>query len=268
MSEYQEIEVTVEDPVATIRLNRPDKLNALTWQTLREIRQAVNAAVEDTRVVGIVITGSGRGFCAGLDASVLAEVTRGEIELAETGGDSDELAGMFSYLMQVPKPVIAAVNGVAAGGGFVLAMMSDLRIASQDAAFTTVFLKRGLMAEHGTTWMLPRLVGVGRALDLLWTSDKIDAGRAEEIGLVEQVVEANELESAARDYLVRLAETAPPLAIAETKQLVYRHLTMDYPEALREAEVSANRFAVAADAAEGASAFLERRPPRFQRLGE
>jgi enoyl-CoA hydratase/carnithine racemase len=268
MNDYSEIEVEIDDPVALIRLNRPDTLNALTFNTLREIRHAITAAAEDPRVVGIVITGNGRGFCSGLDASVLVEVTQSEQPLENTPADSDAVAGMFTWLLEIPKPVICAVNGVAAGGGLVLTLMSDIRIASTAAAFTTVFLKRGLMAEHGTTWILPRLMGTGKALDLLWMSDKINAEEALQLGLVDKLAEPEALVETACDYIRRLAATSPPAAIAETKRLVYRHLNMDYASALRETEIIQNAFVARSDAAEGANAFMERRAPNFKRLGE
>ena len=190
MSEYTDIQVEIEDPTCVIRLNRPDKLNAFTYHTLNEIRAAIDSATVDARVVGIIITGNGRGFCAGLDAQVLASVTGGDADVTSQRPTDDDLPGIFSYLLEVPKPVIAAVNGVAAGGGLILALMSDLRIASKDASFTTIFLKRGLISEHGSSWLLPRLIGAGRALDLLWTSDRIDAETAADIGLVEKLVDA------------------------------------------------------------------------------
>ena len=265
MNSFSDIQFEVDDPVAVIRLNRPEKLNAFTYHTLAEIRVAIDAAVADVRVVGIVITGNGRGFCAGLDAQVLAAVTGPGAR--STAAETDALPGIFSYLLQVPKPIIAAVNGVAAGGGLILAMMSDLRIVSQAASFTTVFLKRGLIAEHGSSWLLPRLVGPGRALDLLWASDRIDAQTALRIGLVEQVVAPDELVATACDYIRRLAVTSAPAAIAETKRLVYRHLGVGYVDALREADRSQNAFVAGNDAVEGARALLEKRAPVFKRLG-
>ena len=146
--------------------------------------------------------------------------------------------------------------------------MSDLRFASSAASLITVFLKRGLVAEHGSTWLLPRLTGLGRALDLLWMSDRIGAEEARELGLVDKVFEPEHLLESACGYVRRLAETSPPGAIAETKRLVYRHVGTDYLTALREAEVAQNRQVVAPDAAEGARAFVEKRAPRFQRIGE
>jgi enoyl-CoA hydratase/carnithine racemase len=262
---FRDIELTIEDPVAVLRLNRPEKLNAFTYDTLREIRAAIDACAADTRVVGIVITGTGRGFCAGLDAATLAAVT--SAPAAPRAEEADALPGIFSYLLHVPKPVICAVNGVAAGGGLILALMSDLRIASSAASFTTVFLKRGLIAEHGSSWLLPRLVGVGRALDLLWMSDRIDAETALRLGLVESVVEPDALLTTACDYIRRLAVTSSPAAVAETKRLLYRHLGTGYVEALREADESQWRFVSAPDAREGAAALLEKRQPEFARLG-
>lgn len=260
-----EVELEISDPVGLIRLNRPERLNAFTYATLRDIRAAIDTCVADRRVVGIVITGNGRAFSAGLDSATLAEVTaRGD---AASTPPSEELPGIFSYFLEVPKPIISAVNGVAAGGGLIMALMSDLRIASRDASFTTVFLKRGLIAEHGSSWLLPRLVGVGRALDLLWMSDRIGADEALSLGLVEKVVAPDELIQRASDYVKKLSETSSPAAIAETKRLVYAHLGTGYEAALRDAEKSQWRFVASADAREGAMALIEKRPPKFQRLG-
>jgi enoyl-CoA hydratase/carnithine racemase len=262
---YRDIELTIDDPVAVLTLNRPEKLNAFTYATLGEIRSAIDACAKDRRVVGIVITGNGRGFSAGLDANTLAEVTAAPAPArAKT---PDPLPGIFSYLLHVPKPIIAAVNGVAAGGGLILALMSDLRIASEKASFTTVFLKRGLIAEHGSSWLLPRMVGVGRALDLLWMSDRIDAAEAQRCGLVQSVVAHDQLLQTACDYVRRLAVTASPAAIAETKRLLYRHLGTGYVEALQEADAVQWKFVTAPDAREGATALLEKRAPQFMRLG-
>ena len=258
-----DIELTIDDPVAVLTLNRPAKLNAFTNPMLREIRDAIDACTADRRVVGIVITGAGRGFCAGLDANALAEVT----SAPRAPRQSEALPGIFSYLLEVPKPVIAAINGVAAGGGLILALMSDLRIASTEASFTTVFLKRGLIAEHGSSWLLPRMVGIGRALDLLWMSDRIDADDALRCGLVQSVVTADQLLDSACNYIRRLAENVSPAAIAETKRLLYRHLGTGYVEALKEADQVQWKFVASADAREGAAALLGKRPPRFQRLG-
>ncbi len=271
---YQDIVVHTEDPVCVITLNRPEKLNAFTYRTLGELRSAVEAAAADPAVVGIVITGAGRGFSAGLDADTLAAVTgaagAGEVpaEAAVVGRGADgELPGLFSYLLQVPKPVVAALNGVAAGGGVVLAALCDVRIASVDASLTTVFLKRGLVAEHGTSWVLPRLLGPGRALDLLWTSRRIGAEEALAAGMVEHVVPAAELLERAVAYVREIAANASPAAVAATKRMVDEHLGLGYADALRDADREQWLALDGPDAAEGAAALLEKRPPRFGRLG-
>ena len=181
------VRLDVEPPVAVITLDRADRLNALTYPMIAAFRRAVDEAVADTRVVGIVVTGAGRAFSAGLDMVDLARSATDGLSRSEP--DPVELPALFSHLLQVPKPVIAAVNGVAAGGGFVLAMMCDLRFAAETAgSFTTAFAKRGLVAEHGTSWILPRLVGTNRALDLLWSARRIDAAEAYRIGFVDRVV--------------------------------------------------------------------------------
>ena len=259
-----EVDYLVDDPVATITLRRPATLNALTTTMLAAFRRAVDAAAADPRVVGIVVTGEGRGFCSGLDASVLQATTTAGSSSRPT---TDEVPGLFTWLLEVPKPVISAVNGVAAGGGFVLAVMSDLRIASTAAQFTTIFSKRGLIAEHGTAWILPRLLGAGAALDLLWSSRKIDADEAYRIGLVQQVVAPDDLLPACRRYVVDLAENVSPASLADTKHLLYRHLGVGYEDALHETDDVQYAALDRIDAKEGAAALLEKRPPQFPRLG-
>jgi enoyl-CoA hydratase/carnithine racemase len=255
----------VSDPVATITLNRPATLNALTYSMLGAFREAVDAAARDSRVVGIVVTGAGRGFCSGLDASVLQATANSG---SSTRPKSDGVPGLFTWLLQVPKPVISAVNGVAAGGGFVLAAMSDIRIASTAGSFTSIFSKRGLIAEHGTTWIVPRLIGAGAALDLLWSSRKIDAAEAHRVGLVQQVVEPDDLLAAARRYIVELAENVSPASLADTKRLVYEGFGVQYPAALDEIDAVQYAALDRIDAKEGAAALIEKRSPSFPRLGD
>ena len=223
---YADIQYEVEDPVATIRLDRPEKLNAFTMPMLGELRHAVEAAVADPAVVGIVITGNGRGFCSGLDSAALSRVA-GAGSSARPATDEREVPGLF----------------------------------------TTVFTKRGLVAEHGTTWILPRLLGAGRALDLLWSSRLVDAAEAERIGLVEEVVDPAELLPRARRYVTDLAADVSPAALADTKRLVYGHLGIGYPDALRETDEVQYAALDRPDPAEGAAALVERREPKFPRLG-
>ena len=268
MNEGELVVVEIEDPVCVVRLNRPEKLNALTYGMLGEIRAAIREAAEDARVVGIVVTGTGRGFCAGLDSTALRETTSdGGASRRPSGQAGPDLPGMFSYFIETPKPIIAAVNGVAAGGGLVLAAMADVRIASREARFTTTFLKRGLIAEHGTSWNLPRMLGPGRALDLLWTSRMVDADEAERIGLVEYVVEPAELMAFSREYVATIARDAAPMTVADTKRLVYGHMGVDYRDALAEGDRVQWDAVARPDAKEGARALLEKRAPKFERLG-
>ncbi len=264
---YEEIIFDVEDPVAVIRLNRPDRLNAITYKMLAEIRDAIDTSAADERVVGIVITGEGRGFCAGLDAEVLAATAAaGKTTSQQDTAQRNDVPGMFTYFLKIPKPIIAAVNGVAAGGGFVLPAMADIRFASTEAAFTTVFSKRGLIAEHGLSWIMPRLMGPGRALDLLWTSRKIGAEEALRSGLVEYVVPHDELLQSAKNYVVELAQTVAPSSLAESKRLLYRHMGIEYQPALEETQIAMEQSLTRVDATEGVQSFVERRPPNFQRL--
>jgi len=269
MRTYQDIQVEIVDPVCTIRLNRPDKLNALSYHMLGELRRAIDDAAADQRVVGIVITGNGRGFCSGLDSQALVETTAAGSSGRDTSAAAQaETPGMFTYLLSVPKPVIAAVNGVAAGGGLVLAALCDVRFASTEASFTTVFLKRGLIAEHGTSWLLPRMLGPGRALDLLWSSRRIGADEALSTGMVEYVVPAEDLVARAQDYVRELSIAASPAAMAETKRMVYEHLGLGHVDALRDADAAQWRALDSDDSTEGARALIEKRNPQFPRLGQ
>jgi enoyl-CoA hydratase/carnithine racemase len=256
------ISYTNDGPVAVIRLERPEKLNAFTYRMIADLRRAVDRAVADQDAVCIVITGAGRGFSAGLDLEDLARTTRGEVP-ATAPPDPDELPALFGYLLRVPKPVIAAVNGVAAGGGFVLAMMCDLRFAAESASFTTAFSKRGLIAEHGTSWLLPRLVGTNRALDVLWSARRFDAAEAYRIGFVDRVVPGDGVVDEAIAYVRELAATVSPRSLAFMKQEVYRGWSAPLDVALREIDTDIQLSMEHPDAAEGVASFVERRPPKF-----
>jgi len=257
-----EIQFETIGRIALIRLNRPQTLNALTMPMLADIRELVRRAEGDPEVTAIAFTGEGRGFCSGLDSAALVASTQAGSGGQRTGGP--DLPGMFSYLIDVSKPVISIVNGVAAGGGFVLAMMSDLRFGSENASFTTVFSKRGLVAEHGTSWMLPRLVGASRALDLLWSSRRVNADEALRIGLLDRVLPADELMAGVVDYVEQLAETVSPKSIATMKAQVYRHLGEGARAALEDSDRLTRASLDHPDAKEGAMALFERRAPKFQ----
>ena len=252
-------------PVGIVRLGRPEKLNAITYRMIADLRTHIDAVTADERVVGIVIIGSGRGFCAGLDLEDLARTTQTGVASAPAAPDPAELPALFSYLLRVPKPVVAAVNGVAAGGGFVLAMMCDLRFAAaRGASFTTAFSKRGLIAEHGTSWLLPRLVGTSRSLDLLWSSRRIDAEEAYRIGFVDRLVDDDALLDESCAYIRDLAANVSPRSMARMKALVHRGWSAPIDVALREVDAEMNDALSHPDAAEGVASFVERRPPAFQ----
>ncbi len=255
-------------PVGVVALSRPEKLNAVTYAMIADLRLAVDALTENPSVVGIVITGSGRGFCAGLDMDDLERTASGHTSARSAPVDPNELPALFAYLLRIPKPVIAAVNGVTAGGGFVLAMMCDLRFAVRSAKFTTAFSKRGLIAEHGTSWLLPRLVGTGRALELLWSSKVIDAEEAYRIGFVDRVVDEADAESPALDEAVEfirtLSETASPRSMALMKAHVLRGWSQPIDVALAEVNDALPAALAHPDATEGARSFVERRLPKFE----
>jgi len=256
----------IDDPVAIIRLNRPEKLNAFTFTMIEEIRSAIERAASDDRVVGIVLTGTGRAFSAGLDAGDLKRSTREGAPGPKGEVSAEELPALFSFILRVSKPVIAAVNGVTAGGGFVLAMMCDLRFASESASFTTVFSKRGLIAEHGTSWLLPRIVGVSRALDLLWSSRRIDANEAYRMGFVDRLVPRENLLDETKTYLREMAANISPNSLAVIKSEVYKYWSLAMEPAFRDADLLMKDALKHPDAAEGVASFVERRPPRFKRI--
>ena len=273
---YETIRYAVESPVATITLNRPDRLNALTPRMLAELRQAIEQADADELVVGIILTGAGRGFCAGADIERLKGLTvNGSGEEWEMGTDRPDATAKIRpdfqlgllYLMGARKPVIAAVNGPCAGLGFVLAMTCDLRFASQNARFTTAFANRGLIAEHGVSWILPRLVGSAHALDLLWSGRLVDSDEAGRIGLVNRVVPADRLLDEAVGYIGMLAERSAPTSIEIIKQQVYAHLSIDLAEATRESLRLMAESLKRPDFREGVASYVERRAPNFARVG-
>jgi len=260
MAEFCKVER--EGRLWIVTINRPEVMNSLHPAANRELAKAWDDFEADPEAWVGIITGAGdRAFSAGNDLKYQA--SGGDMR-----GQPESGFGGLTQRFGLTKPVIAAVNGVAAGGGFVLAAMCDVRIASSAASFTSIFTKRGLVAEHGTTWIVPRLIGVGRALDLLWTSRKIDAREALRIGLVEYVVPPEELVAEATRYVRTLADTVSPATLADTKRMVYAHASLGYPEALRDVDEVQWRAVVRPDAIEGANALLEKRAPRFARLGK
>jgi enoyl-CoA hydratase/carnithine racemase len=272
---YQEILYDVADPVATITLNRPDRLNAWTDRMHAEVRHAVARAEQDRSAVAIVLTGAGRGFCAGADMQKLQNISEGERgqklppELKADPGDpsmGEDFRGTYTYLMSVRKPVIAALNGVVAGMAVPISCACDLRFASDRAFFTIAFSKRGLIAEWGSAWLLPRLVGPSNALDLLWSSRKVDAAEALRIGLVNRVVPHDELMPAVRKYVADLAAECSPTSLAIMKRQVWQQLTRTLGPSEKEAISLMVESFDRPDFREGVRSFLEKRPPKFERI--
>lgn len=275
--DYEQILYEVDDPVATITLNRPEFLNAFTTQMGHELRHAVGTAERDRDVVGIVITGAGRGFCAGADMKMLSGIGEGSEAPGNGAADSmadaaagdpswgDDLRGTYTYLLSVPKPIIAAINGPIAGMAVPIALACDLRFMANDAVLTVAFSQRGLIAEWGIGWLLPRLVGSGAALDLLFSSRKVDGVECERLGLVNRAVDGD-VAAVAQDYVRDLAAKCSPSSLAVMKRQVYQQLHAG----LGEKELEAQRLMVESfgrpDFNEGVQSFLQKRPPKFQRL--
>lgn len=276
MTEYQEILFEVEDPVATITLNRPQALNAWTDRMGHEVRHAVRAAERDPRVVGIVITGAGRGFCAGADMNRLTAVSAGSRTIEEAGelaaepGDEsfgDDLRlGTYTYLMSVPKPVIAAINGPVAGMAVPIVLACDLRFMAEDAVLLTAFAQRGLVAEWGISWLLPRLVGTATAFDLLFSSRKVTGAECVALGLANAALPREDVLAYAKQYVRGLAATSSPTSMAIMKRQVYQQLHAGMLAAEREARQLMLESFSRPDFREGVSSFLEKRPPQFARL--
>ena len=273
--EYREILFEVHDPVAVITLNRPAALNALTDRMLAEIRHALAAAEQDERVVGIVLTGAGRGFCPGMDMNALDSMSsgRGEREdlsaLAAQPGDAalgENFQVTFGYLLSIRKPIIAAINGACAGLGMAIALLTDLRIVERQSKFSTAFSQRGLIAEHGMSWTLPRLIGAGNALDLLWSARKFDGEEAHRLGLAERLVETGESLKTAIEYVNELAARCSPTSLQVIKAQIHRHMNMQLGESMRETNAWMAESLQREDFREGVRSFIEKRPPRFRRV--
>jgi enoyl-CoA hydratase/carnithine racemase len=251
-------------------------MNALTRQLDDELHAAMQAADASADIRVIVLTGAGRGFCAGADLEALGWVAGVDWSNADMNdmrakivpprpreGVPPDFQKTYTYFPAIGKPVIAAINGAAVGLGFVLPLYCDLRIASDKARFGTAFAQRGLVAEHGISWMLPRLVGISHALDLLYSARIIDADEALQMRLVNRVVPHDSLMSHVQDFARQLATTVSPRSLRIMKQQVYRAMF----QSLGEAVDSANELMLASfqseDFREGVAHFLEKRSPRF-----
>lgn len=281
MTDYPDILYGVQDRIATITLNRPDRLNAYTPQMADSIKRAMADAANDSNVRVIVLTGAGRGFCAGADMEVLSNHIEGGASAgpgttkpgaidakfkSDLGPALEEHfadAERFGYFARTKKPVIAAINGPIAGIGLVMALYADLRFAADKAVFTTSFAQRGLIAEHGISWLLPRLVGQANALDLLLSARKIGAEEARELGLVNKVFAQETFFENVQAYARMLAETVSPRSMAIMKAQVWKSNFQDFNTALAAADEEMKISLGHSEFKEGVAHFLEKRPAKF-----
>ncbi len=247
----------VSDRIATVTLNRPERLNAWTGAMGNLYWTYLDQAKDDPEVRAIIVTGAGRGFCSGADMDMLQGIGAGRRD------DKPARNEHQTYTLSVPKLVVAAINGACAGLGLVQATMADVRFAASNAKFTTAFARRGLIAEHGLGWVLPKLVGPSRALDLLLSGRVILAEEAREMGLVNQVTEPDQLIATVRAYVTDIVENVSPTSIAVMKRQVWTGVQTDLATSNELAEQVMAASLKAADFKEGVASFLEKRKPQF-----
>jgi enoyl-CoA hydratase/carnithine racemase len=268
---FETILYEVEDGVATITLNRPDRLNAWTPLMMMDLMSAFDHTDADDRVRAVIITGAGRGFCAGADLAAGSKTfAAGEREAERAAlGDTEDVTrdggGRFTLrLLESLKPVIAAVNGPAVGVGVTMQLAMDIRIASTNARFGFVFARRGLTLEACSSWFLPRLVGVSTALEWAYSGRVFPAEEALQRGLVRSLHEPDDLLPAARAIAREIADNAAPVSVAATRQLIWRGLILDHPMESHRADSRSMRLrGASADAREGIASFLEKRLPAY-----
>ncbi len=279
MSTFEDVLYEVKDRVAVIRLNRPESLNAFTAAMGVGLRKAVAAAVADESVRVIVLTGAGRGFCAGADMKLLQGIKTGAASASRSpdedagapdfssdlGPDvSGHYGGRFGYMLKARKPIIAAINGPAAGLGLVLALYADVRFAGSDAKFTTSFAQRGLIAEHGVSWLLPSLVGPAHSLDLLLSARKLGAAEAEKIGLVNKVFAQAAFMDEVMAYARTMADTVSPRSTAVIKAQIWKSPFQDFAAALAVADSEMQKSFKSEDFKEGVAHYVEKRAAAFK----
>lgn len=263
MTDYPDILYKKEGHIAVITLDRPERMNSFSGEMQDSLYRAFTDATQDRNIRVIILTGKGRAFCAGADVKQMAQ------RLDEPGGAERDMGqisdrvSLYVLMQKCDKPIICAVNGVAAGGGLDLALACDVRIASDQARFAEVFIRRGMIPASGGTYFLPRLVGIDRALLMAWTGDMVDAKEAERIGLVTMVVPHAELEIAAMEMAEKLAK-GPPLAIQRAKRAIYEGLTLNLDQTLRMINPIVKELNLTQDHKEGAKAFVEKREPVFR----
>jgi enoyl-CoA hydratase/carnithine racemase len=273
---YEQIIYNVEDAVAWVTLNRPARLNAWTPVMEGEVRSAMQDAERDETVRVIVLTGAGRGFCSGADVQGMAEMFSSGRPISELmrerqernplpkqPGVRNDFQHRYSYFPSIPKPVIGAINGPTAGLGFVIALYCDVRMASDQATFSTAFAKRGLIAEYGIAWLLSRLAGHAAALDLLLSARQLTAQEALALRLVNRVIPQESFEQEVRSYAAELAHSVSPRSLRIIKRQIYDALFQTLDQANTDAEVELLSSLDCEDFREGVSHFLEKRKAAF-----
>jgi enoyl-CoA hydratase/carnithine racemase len=256
-----EIIYDVSEGIATITLNRPERMNAFTWEMLDAWAAALTSAQQDEAVSVIIVTGAGKAFCSGGDVKNMGE-RRERTPLERKLDIADHVHSVPLALENIDKPVIAAVNGAAIGAGMDLALQCDLRYAAAGARFGETYVRVGLVPGGGGTWFLPRLVGTAKALELFWTGDIIDANEAERLGIVNHVVPDDQLTTHVRAVAARIA-AGPPLSVRFIKRAVYQGQRIDLRTSL---DLISSHYAVvssSADHREAVAAYLEKRKPKF-----
>ncbi len=271
--DFSDIIYEKADRIATVTMNRPDKMNAWTPKMGAEMRQTMLDADRDDNVGAIILTGAGRAYCAGADMSGLSEISQGRASAgAAVAAPDDDLAKdarpdyrtPYSWMLSLRKPVIGAINGACVGLGFTYSLYQDIRIASDKARMGLIFTQRGLAIEHGSSWMLPRIIGVTRAVELAVTGRLVDAQEALAIGLVNRVVSHDKLMETAREVASHIASKCSPLGVSQAKKMIWGHLFTDLATAIKEDDASMQMMTKSEDFAEGVKAFIEKRSPRFK----
>ena len=264
--EYEAILYDVSERVATITLNRPERMNSFSAELLSEWEDALRRSSEDDGVRAVIVTGAGRAFCGGADLQASGEQDRVLMSDREAGERRNSLRYTVYRVplavQQLDKPYIAAVNGAATGAGMDMASMADVRIASDQARFAMSYVNVGLIPGDGGAWLLPRIIGMPKALELIWSGELFGAERALELGYVSKVVPHEQLMEETRAYALRLAD-GPPIAMQLAKRLVYRAMDQTFPEALEAAQAAMTIVQSTEDAVEGLRAFREKRKPHF-----
>ena len=261
--DYQDIIYKCENGIATMIINRPDKRNALSPGMRDSMYRVVENVSRDKTVRVLIITGTGRAFCSGADVKWLAESSSRPTSQERPREAASRYVSLHVLMQKCEKPIIAAVNGYAVGAGLDLAMACDIRIASDRARFAELYIRRGILPAEGGTYLLPRLVGIDRACQLIWTGDMIDAKEAERIGLVTTVVPHDDLEITTVELAEKLVKAAP-LAIQRSKRAIYEGLNMDLESTMKYIQPLMREIQQSEDYKEGSRAFLEKREPVFR----